>query len=151
MNDLIQLPLCFEIKNKQRELRHNLKVLPNGLMICKIKIVNPENNTTDYCNALIDTGAEYSLICTTVFDKLHFDKKNLQTTILSYLDGEEETSLCEVKLFVSRNNTFPIHKFVSVKNLEKRKEYNMIIGMDILQNFQLVYNGLKGDAWLDEL
>ncbi len=149
-NKIINLPLFIQLNDKL-VMQYYLKILPNGLMICKIKLVNPNNSAICHCDALIDTGAQLSLICKTVFDKLHYDGKDVQKTTLSSIDWEEEVSICVVKLFIPNDNWPPTHKLVAVKDITKRKEYQALIGMDILSEFQLVYNGQKKEAWLEGL
>jgi len=149
MTNKIDLPLCFEIKNKVRELRHNLKVLPNGLMICKVKLSNKGFGIN--CNALIDTGAEQTIMCTTVFDKLEFEKEEIFEGGASTLDGDVVVPVCNVIMTLPHNNHNSFKIGVYIKDLVKREDYDIIIGMNILQNYQLVYHGIQKTAWLDEL
>jgi len=151
MTDKIELPLCFEIKNKQRELRHNLKILPNGLIVCKIKISNPNKPLEITCNALIDTGAEITLINESLFTKLSFDEEKIFERGASTLDNDIIVKVVNINMVLPHNNHGQFQIGVYVKNLDKREEYDAIIGMNILQNFQLVYHGIQKTAWLDEL
>ena len=59
----ITLPWCAKLIGKtQRFMRFNLQILDFGLMVCKIKIINPYCHEEEFETlGLIDTGCEIQL------------------------------------------------------------------------------------------
>lgn len=148
----MHLPLCPHLKEKAKNVRHNLKILPNGLLICKIGIQNPHNQRSLVCNALIDTGAETTLICQTVFSDLQYSKEDAKIAGISTMHADEHVFICNANIKIPYDDwSGPRLETVVVRDISKREEYRVIIGMDILSNYQLVYHGVQKVAWLDEL
>ncbi|MBB3056820.1 aspartyl protease family protein [Mucilaginibacter gotjawali] len=132
-------------------MSYNLKVLTNGLVICEISVVNPGTGKTATCNALIDTGAEITLLCPSVFDELEFNDNQLAEGGTSSLDGDGKSKVAIVDMKLPSTNWTSFRTLVYRKDISKRVEYDAIIGVNILRNYQFVYHGAKKTAWLDEV
>jgi hypothetical protein len=121
--------------------------LENGLVICEVKIAN---SPPIKCNALIDTGAEISVICKSIFKELKtIDKNKIERINTRSINSESENDIVyPLKVRIPyKNYCCKEYQFV-IKDLTKREEYKMIIGVDILQDFVFMYDGMNEKAWL---
>jgi hypothetical protein len=130
-------------------MRYPLTILPNGLITVKIRLANSAKNLEVVCDALIDTGAEMSLICTSIYNELSITAEETGKFGASTLDSDEMVPVCQVTLFFPEKEWSPNLTSMFVKDFSKRDEYQAIIGMDILKDHQLVYRGLQQEAWID--
>jgi hypothetical protein len=147
----IHLPVCLQLpKFEIKRMRRELEVLPNGLPICKIRIINPFNQKeTIDCVALIDTGSESSLLCSSLFNKFTLNQTEISKQAIDTLRG-----ISERRVIHPFNVQIPFDHwgFVSSHLIEHeipREEYQAIIGTDILRHFILVYHGLTHQCWLE--
>jgi len=151
----IHLPIClefptFQIKLENR-MKHILEVLPNGLIICNVKITNPlpDKNETVECAALIDTGSQITAICKSIYNKFSIDlSKEEKISILTLNGMESEAPYYPFKMNVPHNNWCSSFTRAVIKDFTDREKYEAIIGIDILRNFILHYDGIQGTAIL---
>ncbi|WP_295794652.1 hypothetical protein [Mucilaginibacter sp.] len=132
-------------------MTYHLKVLANGLAICELTVINPNNGKEVTCNALIDTGAEITILCCGLFDELEFNQVELLKGGTSSLDKDQIVSVAMVDMKLPSANWTTFQTLVYKKDISIREEYSAIIGINILRNYQLVYHGSKKTAWIDEV
>lgn len=145
----IHLPICLEMYNfrfKTENMQyHNLQVLSNGLVVCKIKITNYFNKEQfKICTALIDTGAECSAICNSIFDT--FDKKEKVATGISTIHMKETVNAYRVIFNIPINDYWSHETYAICRDLSIREEYDAIIGMNTLRNYVFKYDGYNNKA-----
>jgi hypothetical protein len=134
-----------------KRVRYTLNVLLNGLMTCEVRVINPFNNDLPIdCTALIDTGADCSVLCKSIFEKFKIDASKIEAGVLSTLIGEDESIIkYPTRLKIPKSNWAEYPVYFGIGDLSKREEYKVIIGMDVLRNFDLVYKGIHRTAWLE--
>jgi hypothetical protein len=143
--------LEFKIISRRQPVKYELEILPNGLIICDIKIINLFNTYDDFvkCKALIDTGSEFTILCHSIFSLFKTENDKREPIKISTLNGlPSEEFLYPLQIQITDNNWRGIQNRIVVKDLSKREEYQAIIGMDILRNFELIYKGTQGLAYL---
>jgi predicted aspartyl protease len=141
--------LLFKKLDKKEKMRLNLEVLNNGLIVCDITVKNPFHEDQPIkCKALIDTGAEVTVVCQSIFDKFTLREDMKTKHRILTVAGEKETSLYPLKLFIANDWSHILHESC-MSDLTEREEYDVIIGIDILKNYSLVYHGLNRLAWLE--
>lgn len=148
----IHLPDCFRLIGTIPKMRHELEVLSNGLAICKILVLNPffENDLKIECNALIDTGAEFSVICQSIFNQFKIDKERIEKRGISTITNDEDDNIVyPFHLIIPSNNWTHSGNYLMVRDLSIRNEYKVIIGVNILRDFDLFYSGNQRKAWLE--
>lgn len=132
-------------------MRYDLKILSNGLAICSIKVINPFNDKEHFqCKALIDSGADCTILCTSIFEKFTIAKSHLKKMGFSTLNNDEpDITICPLRFKVPSKNIFEITCYTAIRDLSKRSEYDAIIGTNILKEFDFIYKGVEKIAWLE--
>lgn len=135
---------------KGDKMKYNLQILSNGLLVCGIKVFNLSDDKEEVvCKALIDTGAEYSYICKSVYGAFTTKDEWAIKTTVSTLHDNRESLTYPFGIFLPEKNLSFLTLQLGIMDLSMRKEYKAIIGMDLLKNFDLVYKGFQGEAWLE--
>jgi len=148
----LPIPIISGLKMKK-----DLEVLGNGLVICHIEVITPLKSGQNkiHLKALVDTGAEISFICKTVYEQMVVNEAMKGKIGASTLDAEIDdfiTYPMKIRIYSDYANwTILDEEFLmTVRDLTKRKEYQAIIGADILKHLSFVYNGVEGRAWFNE-
>jgi hypothetical protein len=129
--------------------RYALTVLPNGLPVCQVTFINRKTGETKECTALVDTGAEFTCVDPSIFDSLNIDESDLSEAHISGFDRESHTIKGKVNVRLPSENWGSTFVIIAKWDLDHRKEYKAIIGMDLMRNFRLVYDGIQRTAWLE--
>lgn len=128
---------------------YDIQVLPNGLPVCKIKLINfSDKSESIECDALIDTGASLTIICESIFNKFNTRKDQRLPSGISTLNANSDAFAYPLLIHVPSNNwSFnPIN--VTVTNLADKREYKAIVGVDVLSKYFLFYDGVNRTARL---
>lgn len=142
----VTLPVNFRLPKSKEMERYTLRVLDNGLPVCQVKLFNtaplPENKSI-VCTALMDTGSECSLLSKDLAKDLQIEKDDLlQAKGISTLVGKSEPlDMVLLRIFVPQQNWSPMDKYFIIKEFDERNEYQVILGTDILKEFNLIYQG----------
>ena len=132
-------------------MRYDLRVLPNGLAICKLGLINPDQPDTDIgVSALVDTGAEFSILCQSVYGQLVIDPKKVSQVGLQTTIGKEIITAYPLLVKAPWNNWSQVNITFGIRDLTERIEYRAIMGLDILKDFKFYFDGVQGLAWLDD-
>jgi hypothetical protein len=133
-----------------KDMKYHLNVLANGLIVCDIKILNPFSLDCEVeCAALIDTGAEGSIICLSLFHCFEkIDRSRKIESGISTLNGESKMFKYPFSILLPSVNSKENINPIAVHDLSHREEYKAIIGMDLLRRFEFGYSGRKKTAWL---
>jgi hypothetical protein len=150
----LTLPPCLEFPTnfKREKVKHELEVLPNWLVICDITIINPFNDKERVsCKALIDTGAEGSILCNSLFNQFKtIDESKKFNYGLSTLNKDSQSFVYPFILEIPTGNWSKNSTCMIIMDLTVREEYDAILGMDILRNFDLIVKGSQKLAYLLE-
>ena len=144
------LPFCGKIIGKLPKMKYDLEVLDNGLIVTTVKIINPYNQAEEIeCKALIDTGSENTFVSKSVFDKFTIDNKNISKRGVSTINKDELDIDCYPFIFkIPNQNLFQSNTIAAIFTFPER-EYEAIIGIDILIGFELYYSGCGKTAWIE--
>lgn len=147
----IHLPLIPRLKRPIKKMRYQLKVLNNGLTTCEVKFVNPFKNTEAIiCDALIDLGAEVTVICKTLYQQFTIEEQYIINDGVSTVNGDDDNAVFyPFHIYIPSNNWANESQHLLVRDLSQRREYNAIIGLDLLHRCRLFYDGISREAWID--
>ena len=132
--------------------RYLLEILSNGFIVCKISISTKDRpDKFIECQALIDTGADTTLLCESIFSQLDINPDLIEKTSLSTTNADEKEILVyPLILTIPKNNYHAYSANIGITNLLHRKEYRAIIGVDFLRNVNLfAFRGMQMEAWID--
>jgi len=149
----ITLPLCARIIGKsQRLMRFNLQILDVGLIVCNIKLINPYCHEEEFETVgLIDTGSDNTIISKKLFNKFKkIEPDAIGFKGLSTLHNDEHTIKTYPFIFIMpTNNIFQSGSIAGIKDFPENREYEVIIGIDILYKFALYYSRADNVAWIE--
>lgn len=131
--------------------QYNLEILPNGLIVCSIKISNPFNERDGVleCKALIDTGSELTIVCKSIFDGFTLNNNQIRKEGISTVNNEEDEIItCSLQINLPSRNWSGMITKCYIRDISKRQEYRVIIGMNMLKDTILMYNGIAGQAYI---